>query len=67
MRDGELGDARARIQADAQALLSICFCPPDRYQETEEGDVLTREELKHQSQLIVESKSKKKPWKNEKF
>lgn len=41
--------------------------PPDRYQETEEGDVLTREELKHQSQLIVESKSKKKPWKNEKF
>lgn len=47
--------------------LSICFCPPDRYQETEEGDVLTREELKHQSQLIVESKSKKKPWKNEKF
>ncbi|XP_029706942.1 coiled-coil domain-containing protein 151 isoform X1 [Takifugu rubripes] len=39
----------------------------DRYQEAEEGDVLTREELKHQSQLIVESKSKKKPWKNEKF
>uniref|UniRef100_A0A3B5K6K5 Outer dynein arm docking complex subunit 3 n=1 Tax=Takifugu rubripes TaxID=31033 RepID=A0A3B5K6K5_TAKRU len=55
-------DTGARTSLALHLLLS-----PDRYQEAEEGDVLTREELKHQSQLIVESKSKKKPWKNEKF
>uniref|UniRef100_A0A3Q3W0R4 ODAD1 central coiled coil region domain-containing protein n=1 Tax=Mola mola TaxID=94237 RepID=A0A3Q3W0R4_MOLML len=29
----------------------------------DEADVITREALKHQSQLIIDSKSKKKPWK----
>lgn len=70
MRDGELGDTHARIQADTATDTSLAIhllLSPDRYQEMEEGDVLTREELKHQSQLIVESKAKKKPWKNEKF
>lgn len=29
----------------------------------DEDDVITREALKRQSQLIIDSKSKKKPWK----
>lgn len=58
-------ETRAHMHAETQAFLSICFPPSD--QEKEEKDVITREELKRQSQLIVESRSKKKPWKNEKF
>lgn len=60
------GATGTRARAETQALLSICFPPPDK-QEKEESGVITREELKHQSQLMVESKSKKKPWKNDKF
>lgn len=68
MRDGELGGRHSCTDTSGRTSLVIhLLLSPDRYQETEEGDVLTREELKHQSQLIVESKSKKKPWKNEKF
>ncbi|XP_074552835.1 coiled-coil domain-containing protein 151 [Halichoeres trimaculatus] len=35
--------------------------------EGDEGDILSREALKRQSQLIVDSKSKKKPWKKGKI
>lgn len=59
--------ARARAHVHIYLDLSISLSPPDKYQEREESDVITREELKRQSQLIVESKSKKKSWKNEKF
>ncbi|XP_026159480.1 coiled-coil domain-containing protein 151 [Mastacembelus armatus] len=34
--------------------------------EEDEGDIISREALKRQSQLIIESKSKKKPWKKKK-
>lgn len=34
--------------------------------EEDEADILTREALKRQSQLIVDSNSKKKPWKKKK-
>ncbi|XP_034543780.1 coiled-coil domain-containing protein 151 isoform X2 [Notolabrus celidotus] len=34
--------------------------------EEDEGDILSRDALKRQSQLIIDSKSKKKPWKKKK-
>lgn len=67
MRDGESGRGACTDPCGHTSLDIHLRVSPDRYQEKEEGDVMTREELKHQSQLIVESKSKKKPWKNEKF
>lgn len=34
--------------------------------EEDEADIISREALKHQSQLIIDSKMKKKPWKKKK-
>lgn len=43
--------------------VSNCHCVTEEESEEDEGDIITREVLKRQSQLIVDSKSKKKPWK----
>lgn len=43
--------------------VSNCHCTSEEESEEDEGDIITREVLKRQSQLIVDSKSKKKPWK----
>lgn len=40
-----------------------CLCVSEEESEEEEADVISREALKRQSQLIVDAKSKKKPWK----
>lgn len=39
--------------------LTVCISESDE----DEADIITRDALKRQSRLIVDSKSKKKPWK----
>lgn len=45
---------------------TVTVCISEDESEEDEADIISREALKRQSQLIVDSKSKKKPWKKKK-
>lgn len=45
---------------------NVAVCVSEEDSEEDEADIISREALKRQSQLIIDSKSKKKSWKKKK-
>ncbi|XP_040003409.1 coiled-coil domain-containing protein 151 isoform X2 [Xiphias gladius] len=62
--EGKLPAYNTRVKFPEDQRLDLFNDDDER--EEDEADVISREELKRQSQLIIDSKSKKKPWKKKK-
>uniref|UniRef100_A0AAQ6IBY5 ODAD1 central coiled coil region domain-containing protein n=1 Tax=Anabas testudineus TaxID=64144 RepID=A0AAQ6IBY5_ANATE len=63
--EGKLPSYNTRVKLPEDQRLDL-FDEEDESEEDDEADIISREALKRQSQLIIESKSKKKPWKKKK-
>ncbi|XP_010765988.1 coiled-coil domain-containing protein 151 [Notothenia coriiceps] len=59
--EGKLPEYNTRVKLPEDQRLDLFNDEDDS--EEDEADVMSREALKRQSQMIIESKSKKKPWK----
>ncbi|XP_071780976.1 coiled-coil domain-containing protein 151 [Centroberyx gerrardi] len=62
--EGKLPDYNTRIKLPEDQRLDL-FDEEDESEE-DEADIISREALKRQSQLIIDSKTKRKPWKKKK-
>ncbi|KAK5866439.1 hypothetical protein PBY51_020630 [Eleginops maclovinus] len=62
--EGKLPEYNTRVKLPEDQRLDLFNDEDDS--EEDEADVISREALKRQSQMIIESKSKKKPWKKKK-
>ncbi|KAF3843943.1 hypothetical protein F7725_015991 [Dissostichus mawsoni] len=62
--EGKLPEYNTRVKLPEDQRLDLFNDEDDS--EEDEADVMSREALKRQSQMIIESKSKKKPWKKKK-
>ncbi|KAM9857682.1 coiled-coil domain-containing protein 151 [Aulostomus maculatus] len=63
--EGTLPIYNTRIKLSEDQKLDL-FDSEDNIDENEVADIISRDALKRQSQLIIEAKSKKKPWKKSK-
>ncbi|XP_035034863.2 coiled-coil domain-containing protein 151 isoform X1 [Hippoglossus stenolepis] len=59
-------NTRVKLPEDQRLDLfnDVTVCVSEEESEEDEADIISREALKRQSQLIIDAKSKKKPWKN---
>lgn len=62
--EGKLPDHNTRIKLPEDQTLD--FFNDEEEREEDDSDIISREALKRQSQLIIDAKSKRKPWKKKK-
>ncbi|XP_019939841.2 coiled-coil domain-containing protein 151 isoform X1 [Paralichthys olivaceus] len=65
--EGKLPDYNTRVKLPEDQILDlfndVAVCVSEEESEEDDTDIISREALKRQSQLIIDAKSKKKPWK----